>query len=101
MTLAAVYLICTRSVPSSSRIADLTRLPFQKSELRSASFACGGKTEIWAKIDLSSEFQKSELRTQIDFWAACGHGLSPVHIQVPVHVRGWTIHEWVISTFWY
>ena len=35
----------------------------------------GGKTEIWAKIDLSSEFHKSELQTQIDFWAVCGHGL--------------------------
>ena len=28
-------------------------------------------------------------------------GLSPVHIQVPIHVQGWTIHEWVISMFWY
>ena len=58
-----------------TRIAYLTRIPILKSELRSASFACGGKTEIWAKIDRSSEFQKSELRTQINFWAACGHGL--------------------------
>ena len=78
MTLAAPssYQICIRSVSSTLIcLFDSTSYPKVRTPIGliclwsvEAKQRFGPKS---AKIHRSSEFQKSELRTQIDFWAAC------------------------------